>query len=257
MGVNVQDYRVDTTALSVLAKDKVLQYIGSSELGADRKLPREEELARIVGVSRVTLRTALNELALEGIITRQHGRGTFVSAAAANLNVSLNPMAEFMDMIRASGYRPEARILGVEVESSRGDAAKLGLDADTPLVVARKIVLADGRFCALCVDHFPLDLIGRDALDQVAHYADSVFRYIAEKSGRRIVRDRINLQAVSGREAQRWAPGSDLVPGGRPLLKIEGLNYDEDDRPILVAREYVDTEVIAFSLIRQRRVQYG
>ena len=88
----------------------MLQYIGSSELGADRKLPREEELARIVGVSRVTLRTALNELALEGIITRQHGRGTFVSAAAANLNVSLNPMAEFMDMIRASGYRPEARI---------------------------------------------------------------------------------------------------------------------------------------------------
>ena len=254
----MDEYRVDTTALSVLAKEKVLQFIRSADLPADRKLPREEELARIIGVSRVTLRTALNELALAGLITRKQGRGTFVSAAAANMNVSLTPMSEFTQLIRASGYHPEVRVLGVEVLDEGGpDAARLDLDPSTPLVVTRKVFLADGRFCSLAVDHFPLDLIGgRAALETLSHYDDSVFRYIAAVSGRRIVRDRIQLSAVAGREAQAWVPGSELI-GRQPLLKVEGVNYDEDDRPVLFAREYVDTEIIAFSLIRQRRVDYA
>ena len=42
----------------------------------------------------------------------------------------------------------------------------------------------------------------------------------------------------------------------RPLLMLEGVNYDEDDAPVMLAREYIDTDLIQFSLIRERTVDY-
>ena len=170
----MNDYRLDTTALSVLAKDKVLEYIDAADLGSTRKLPREEKLAQIIGVSRVTLRTALNELAVAGIITRQQGRGTFVSAAAANMDAPLSPMAEFKDMIRASGYEPTVEVLGVEVKDDGGDdAVRLGLPPGSPVAESRTMFLADGQFCALCIDHFPLSLLGdAEALADFSTYRD-------------------------------------------------------------------------------------
>lgn len=254
----MDDYRVDTTSLSVLAKEKVLQYITNTDLGQARKLPREEELARLIGVSRVTLRTALNELAIEGIITRQQGRGTFVNAAASEMNVSLTPVTEFNDLIQASGYTPRVQILGTTViPQGRSRAVRLGLEAHDPIVVTKKVFYADERFCALCIDDFPLELIGsEDELRRINEHTDSVFRYLANTTGRRIVRDHITLAAVPDAEARTWADGAAVVPS-KPLLRIEGLNYDAEDRPLLVAREYVDTDVIAFSLIRQRRIHYA
>lgn len=55
------------------------EYIHSLDLDVANKLPREEELCRILGISRVTLRSVLDDLAAEGIIIRVHGRGTFVN----------------------------------------------------------------------------------------------------------------------------------------------------------------------------------
>lgn len=253
----MDQFRVDATALSAQAKEKVLHFIRSSDLGPNGKLPREEELARIIGVSRITLRTALNELAVTGIISRQHGRGTFVNAAAANLKTSLNPAPEFVDMIRAHGYRPGVRILQTQlIDHGNEIGSQLGRPPDSPLVVTRRVFEADDRFCALCIDYFPLDVIGgSDALDDVAHHADSVFRYIAEKSGRHIVRDHVQISAVSGRDLRSEMGNRDIPTG--PLLKLEGVNYDEHDTPLMLAQEFIDTSVIQFSLIRKRDVSYS
>lgn len=54
------------------------ELILSGQLENGQQLPREEELARRLGISRVTVRLALAELAEEGLVVRQRGRGTRV-----------------------------------------------------------------------------------------------------------------------------------------------------------------------------------
>ena len=70
--MSTQKLRVKS--LSGQAKEAILQYIEEMDLKTDNKLPREEALAEMLGVSRITIRQALNDLAAEGIIFRRQGR---------------------------------------------------------------------------------------------------------------------------------------------------------------------------------------
>jgi GntR family transcriptional regulator, transcriptional repressor for pyruvate dehydrogenase complex len=52
--------------------------IGDGSIGGGERLPPERELAQQLGVSRTSLREALHELELKGLIDRRPGRGTVV-----------------------------------------------------------------------------------------------------------------------------------------------------------------------------------
>ncbi len=254
----MNEFRVEGTALSVRAKETLLAYIRSRDIATQKKLPREEELARIIGVSRTTLRTALNDLAKEGVITRRQGRGTFINVASLHMKVPFNPVLEFSDMIRRAGYAPGVELIGTAPAGRDAAIAEaLHLPSDAQLLVTEKVFRADGAFCALCVDYFPEALIGDDgALDQLAHHEDSVFRFLAAVRGLRIVRDRVEIRVVEPRDVISHLPSGAYELPDRPLLMLEGVNYDEDDAPVMLAREYIDTDLIQFSLIRERTVDY-
>jgi len=75
-------------------------------------LPTEEALVESFGVSRVTVRRALADLELEGVVQRRHGRGTFVRedlATAANM-ASLS----FVDELRHTAQQTEVRVVTLE-----------------------------------------------------------------------------------------------------------------------------------------------
>ncbi len=57
----------------------ILQHIDEQQLSQGSQLPTEPQLAKAAGVSMVTVRRALAELAIQGVIRREQGRGTFVA----------------------------------------------------------------------------------------------------------------------------------------------------------------------------------
>src|SRR5690554_331880 len=60
-------------------KQKILNRINSGEYKVEEKIPSERELCKRYSVSRTTIRKAIDELVVEGILIRRSGRGTFVS----------------------------------------------------------------------------------------------------------------------------------------------------------------------------------
>ena len=113
------------------------------EYRAGDMIPSERELSERYGLSRTTVRLALQELERLGLVVRQHGRGTFVtdrSAKATNLMQSYS----FTEQMRAMGREPETTILEFcEMEADKNLAEHMGLRIGDRIFKLKRLRSAD------------------------------------------------------------------------------------------------------------------
>ena len=130
-------------------RDLVLDLIEDLDVGA--AIPSERQLSADLGVSRLTLRAALDDLAREGYVVRRRGSGTFVGEPKIAQELT---MTSFTDDMRRRGMRPSSRTLEVRVLPA---GARLGrllhLSPSEPVFVASRLRLADGESMAIETVH--------------------------------------------------------------------------------------------------------
>jgi len=92
--------------------------IERGDIGDGEQLPREEELARRLRISRVTVRQALQVLADDGLLVRQRGRGTRVTGGklrTSTIPMPLKtPLGELMHSLSTLAGNTQVRLLGWE-----------------------------------------------------------------------------------------------------------------------------------------------
>lgn len=123
-------------------------------LGPGAPLPAERDLAQACGVSRVTVRHALDTLDRRRIVERRHGAGTFVRRPAA-----AQPLlaTSFHDDMRRRGLTPSSRVLDERVLPADDTlVARLRIAPGDPVLLLRRLRLADGEPMALETLHVPL-----------------------------------------------------------------------------------------------------
>lgn len=146
-------------------------------------LPSERDLSGRFGVSRATVRKALEELTARRVVERRHGAGTFVRPPA----VAQPLMAtSFGDDMRRRGLEPSSRLLWWDtVVADTELSARLEMPGGEAVLRVRRVRLADGEPMTLETLHAPASrvpgLTGED-LDGVASYYD----LLATRFGRRI-----------------------------------------------------------------------
>lgn len=256
----MDNFKINDLPLSERAKKQIHRYISGMDLQESNKLPREEQLAEIIGVSRITIRKALNDLAFEGIVFRRQGRGTFVNVDSLNIKVKFHPAMEFTRMIRDSGYEPSVRLLDIRlVPWDEEIGGMLQLERQEHLVMTAKIFLADNKLCSYCIDYFALGLIGGiEGFERFSSYQYSVFDYIYNLSGEKIEWDKVEISSVLGQDIPYFDKYMDMeCYGPRPYLLVKGIDYNIDNKPLLVVEEYINTDIIKFSMIRQRMIRYS
>jgi GntR family transcriptional regulator len=126
-------------------RDRVLDLI--DQLGVGDAIPSERILSAEMGVSRLTLRAALDDLVREGYLVRRRGSGTFVSEPKIAQELTLTSFTEDMER---RGMRPESRTLELTVVPA---GARLGrflhVSPSEPIVVAKRLRLADHETMAI------------------------------------------------------------------------------------------------------------
>ncbi len=155
----------------------------AERLGPGAVLPGERDLARTCGVSRMTVRRALEELEERRIVERRHGAGTFVRRPTLAQPLTATSFHEDM---RRRGYAPSSRLVGTGTEAADARLAEqLEIAVGDPVLVVRRLRLADGEPMALEDLHVPGErapgLHGDDLDGDVSFY-----RLLRERYGRQV-----------------------------------------------------------------------
>lgn len=249
------NFFIKNRSLSEEVKINIMKYIKTMDLRKNNKLPNEDVLANLFGVSRITIRSALNELSSEGIVFRQQGRGTFVNVEALHMKVTLSPAVEFEDMIRNSGYSVDVKIIKTYTKTVSDRIAKtLQIDPADEVMVIERMYYADNNPAALVMDYLPQKHI-KDKIISDEH-ALSIFKLVNIKCGKKITWDRVELSTISIGEDPKLGEYFDTENPAKSLLLCEAINFDESNIPVVFAVEYIDTNFIRFNSIRQKEVEY-
>ena len=227
----------------------LLRRIRSGQLRPNDRLASENELARQYGVSKITVRHALRELALAGYIRREQGRGTFVGAP--KLEQGPRELTSFTEEMRRHGYLASSRVLTQDVIASEGELAeKLKLGDSAPVFRLRRLRFADDDPMGVQTAHIPLDLAPGLAKENLGTH--SLYELLAEKYGVIPWRAREIHYAVT---TDRETAGLMGIPEGSPAMAAERITYLADGRPLELAQSVMrgDRYKILLDLAADRR----
>lgn len=157
-------------------RERVLELIDPLTVGD--AIPAERQLGIDLGVSRLTVRAALDELVREGYLVRRRGAGTFVAEPKVAKGIDIT---SFSDDMRARGLTPESRTLDLHVEMA---GARLGrilhVSPSEEILSVKRLRLADGDPMAIELLHTRASLVpgltGRD-LEENSFYDLLASRY--------------------------------------------------------------------------------
>lgn len=234
-----------TSNLRTQLVDDLRSRLMAGEWAEGEQLPTESELASDYGVSRSTVRSALQQLETQGLTITRHGMGTFVSPYGHAIKAGLQELHSMTDTIRAHGKTP-----GVEYHDAtfRGatedEAAALAVSPGTRVLATERLVLADDEAVAFSYEAMPGDLLPKSLrADQVS---GSLFSLLdtAGVPPRTAVAE---VHAATGPEIGWGDRDPDMV-----YVHLRQVHYDANARPVMFARTYFHEGRFQFSILRVR-----
>ena len=216
-------------------KELLLRSLQQAEWKPGEVIPSETELATRYKVSQGTVRKAIDELAIENLLVRRQGKGTFVATHAEERTqyrfLRLQP-----DDGAAAGMRRrflDGRRLRAPAEVARA----LGLKGSESVWQVRRLLLGevDGRMRPVVFDEIwlPAALYKGLSAERLSGQRGPMYAFFETEFGVRMIRADEKIRAVAAdAEAARLLE----VAEGAPLLSVERLSYTYGDRPVELRR---------------------
>src|SRR6202158_4356567 len=197
-------------------RQQVLDLIES--LGVGTAIPSERQLSVDLGVSRLTLRAALDDLAREGYLVRRRGSGTYVQQPKISPELTTTPSSDDM---RRRGMEPGSRTLSMTTILA---GARLGrflqVSPSEGILVIKRLRMADGETMAIETLHLPERLVpGLTAKD----LSGSFYDLLRDRYGIRIVHGSRAIEPTVTNEEESAALG---VPLHSPAFLFERTSRD-------------------------------
>src|ERR671927_361910 len=200
------------------ARERVLDLI--DRLGVGDAIPSERQLSADLGVSRLTVRAALDELVREGYLVRRRGSGTFVGEPKIAQELT---MTSFSEDMRRRGMRPASKTLELKVVAA---GARLGrflhVSPSEPVVVAKRLRLADRETMAIETLHVREALV--PGLSRRDLEGRSFYELLRERYGIVIAGGAQTIEPTVTNEEESEALG---VPLHSPAFLFERVTHSE------------------------------
>ncbi|HXD42801.1 MAG TPA: GntR family transcriptional regulator [Ramlibacter sp.] len=195
-------------------------------------VPGELALMQQFGVARVTVRRALEQLAQEGLIAREPGRGTRAigppqrTGAAAN-DPMRTQLTGLLENLVSMGLRTSVKVLDVDtVSASEAVAAALRLRPGDPVQKAVRVRSTRAGPLSHITTYVPAEVARRFGRRELSR---KPILLLLEESGVKVGRA---VQTISARLADAEVAGHLDLAVGSALLAVRRLIYDEQERPV-------------------------
>jgi GntR family transcriptional regulator len=204
----------------------VRERIVSGELPRGALLAGEQEMARQLGVSRITIKRAFNELAARGLVDRHRGRGTTVAGDAV-IPLVTGTFDTLIESLQRMGLQTDVELLEAQDQPAGRKVADL-LEVDPGALIQRAVRLRrlNGEPFSYLVNYIPIDIARRYSIDDLAHTS---MLTLLERAGARANEAEQWISAVAANPA--IAAHLQVAPGA-PLLKIDRLMRSAQQRAV-------------------------
>ena len=238
---------VDRRPLYIKAINVITEKVESGEMPVGSQLPPEGELAEMLGISRSTLREALGHLESFGVVTRQQGRGTFVTASQGpDFLGGIERLETFRELANRANKDHKVIHRCVEmVQPPERVQVDLDIDPNTNVFRVEIVESVDDIPCQFLEDYV---IASEDKEEELLNYGDSMLTYLAEEQDPPLsyARSKIFSIGASPEIADRLN-----IEIGQPVLHLVEKLYDSVGKLIGITYLYQVTEHFYFSVIRR------
>jgi GntR family transcriptional regulator len=220
-----------------------MDMIAHGELAPGDRLPREQDLATVFGVSRMTLRQALAGLEQRGVVDRVPGRsgGTFV--VEPKIECDLTGLTGFTEQLKRANLRAKARVVtAATCRAPRGVATALGLERDGLVHEIVRVRSVEDTPLALERSYFPAavfqDFLSLDLTGSLYRLMDSAYGQAP-----RTASEYLEPLLPSSTEAELLG-----LPEGQPAMLIERTAFTAAGVPVEFARDLFRPDRVRISV---------
>lgn len=204
-------------------KSALIDYIAKNSLQPGSPMPTEKELQERFGVSRTTIRQAMQLLVNDGTLVRRRGKGTFVAKARLDAAPRLMSLTEEM---REKGFSLTSQVVAKKIIVPPDYVAtRLGLGANEQVLYLRRVRFLEGEPAFLFTSYLPCSLGIR--LDD--DFSGSLYELLESKYGITIHVSDITIEAGPADPVEAQYLGIKI---GTPVLRDVRVSYSQDGVPV-------------------------
>lgn len=219
-----------------------------SHLNAGDQLPTEPVLCKEYGVSRITLRRAVEDLIRDGLLVREQGRGTFVTQPVYIQQVRetfAEQVTGFHRQQSQLGRDVSTTVLKNHVVKNATAAEALGLPSDSDLIELERLRYVEGFLHQHVVTYLSADAYPLVATTDFSH--GSLFDFLRDEYGVKLTRNDLLVRLETGADSS-VAELLGVKPDGAYMAIDSTVFSDEGPVAYGVARHTQQNSEIAISM---------
>ena len=234
-------------------QEELLRLISSWDQG--RPIPSESALSEQLGVSRSTVREALQRLENADLVYKRHGVGTFVRGQSSSIATAMNYLHGVEPIIEASGKSPSLSVH--EVSPVPLDPSTQGVFGDPVPVNALRVTrvyLADAVPTLYAVSYIPdrvlppeLDAAARRVYE-LGQSGESLYSILSSEYGHDVDYAVTRIRAVMpSAEVTRYMG----LSSSEPCVELNQIHHDREGRVIIYSQDILDADVFELIVLRK------
>lgn len=229
-----------TGPLYLQLQRRISEAVAAGRLAPGDSLPAERDIAQMTGLSRVTVRKAVQALVAQGTLVQRRGSGTFVAPKVERLEQALSLLTSFTEDMARRGRSVESVWLSRAIHApAPEEMMALGLGADDRVARLERVRRSDGVPLAIERASLPVALLPDPAAVETSLYA------VLDQRGLRPVRavQRISAANLGPRDAEVLG-----VTPGAAGLRIERVSYLPSGRVVEFTRSIYRGDAYDFAV---------
>jgi GntR family transcriptional regulator len=232
-------------SLASRAKQVILEAILTNKF--KNRLPPEEELARMLQVSRTTVRAALQNLERDGLIKRRRALGSAINRHVGPSVLALQRLVGFDRLLKEYGYQIEVRTKAANGTVPEDFVEPFGLEPGGPGWVLKKKYMADGKLAIWIRDFVPASVVPSEIPDPIP---PSLFDFSREHFDVPIDHAVAAIEPmVKTDNANATALDLELH---EPFIRLHETHYSGNADPLAYSVIDIDTRLVSLGVFRSQ-----